>query len=66
VTQGIIISQGRRYGIEASVLIVIYDVVSFGLVSRSAHDVSVVRELKLKTLIKESSTECKNVFLDTE
>jgi len=66
VTQGIITSQGRRYGIEASVLIVIYYVVSFGFVSRSAHDVSAVREVKLKTLIKESSTEFKNGFLDIE
>jgi hypothetical protein len=66
VTQGITISQGRRYGIEASVLIVIYYVVSFGFVSRCAHEVSAVREVKLKTLIKESSPECKNVLLDTE
>lgn len=50
----------------ASVLIVIYYVFSFGFLSRSAHDVSAVREVKLKTLIKESSIECKNVFLDTE
>jgi len=66
VTKGIITSQGRRYGIEASVLIVIYYVVSFGFVSRSAHAVSAVREVKLKTLIKDTSTECKNVSLDTE
>jgi hypothetical protein len=51
---------------EASVLIVIYNVFPFGFLSRSAHDVSAVREVKLKTLIKESSIECKNVFLDTE
>jgi hypothetical protein len=66
VTQGIIISQGRRYGIEESVLVVIYYAVSFSFVSRSAHDVSTGREVKLKTLIKQSSPECKNVFLDTE
>ena len=66
MTQGIITTQGRGYGIEASVLIVIYYVVSFGSVSRSAHDVSAVREVKLKTLIKDSSTERKNVFLDSE
>jgi len=48
------------------VLIVIYYVFPFGFLSRSAHDVSAVREVKLKTLIKESSIECKNVFLDTE
>jgi hypothetical protein len=62
MTHGIIIFQSRRYGIEASVQIFIYYVVSCGFVSRSAHDISAVTEVKLKMLIEKAAQNARTSF----